>query len=130
MEACMESYGGRSAEVFAIFQSAWTGANAGRLRTVLQGWTGEAYHDAFILDAPRWVAAQSGRVAPWTLATDFALQNVIDGGLRYDWIPANLAVLEGWFADLASSAMTEQDLIEEFASALRGTNPAVSGGEI
>ena len=128
MEACMEAYGGRSAEVFAIFRAVWSGANAPRLRTVLQGWTGEAYHDAFILDAPRWVVAGSGRVAPWTLATDFALQNVIDGGLRYDWIPANLAVLEGWFADLAGGGMTEQELIEEFASALRGTNPAVSGG--
>lgn len=128
MESCMEAYGGRSAEVFAIFQSAWTGANAGRLRTVLQGWTGVAHQDSYILDAPRWVAAQAGRVAPWTLATDFALQNVLDGGLRYDWMTENLAVLDGWFADLASAAMTEQDLIEEFASALRGTNPAVSGG--
>lgn len=128
VEACMEAYGGRSAEVFAIWRAAWTGADAARLRTVLQGWTGVAHHDSYILDAPRWVAAQSGRVAPWTLATDFALQNVLDGGLRYDWMPENLAVLDGWFADLASAAMTEQDLIEEFASALRGTNSAVSGG--
>ena len=128
VEACMEAYGGRSAEVFAIWQAEWSGADAVRLRTVLQGWTGVAHHDSFIMDAPRWVAAASGRVAPWTLATDFALQNVLDGGLRYDWMPENLGVLDGWFADLASAAMTEQDLIEEFASALRGTNPAVSGG--
>lgn len=84
IEASMEAYGGRASQIFQLARAVWSGANLPRLHTVLQGWTPNAGISEFALTAPRWVALGGGRVAPWTLTTDYALHANLDGDMRYD----------------------------------------------
>jgi hypothetical protein len=123
VEACMEAYGGRSSQVFQIFQAEFSGANAGRLKTVLQGWTPLPNFIHFMANAPRWVALGGGRVAPKTVATHYAMHANLDGGLRYDWIEGSVATIQGWF-----DTLNEQERIEKFALAIRGNTEGITGG--
>ncbi|MTH65066.1 hypothetical protein [Paracoccus shanxieyensis] len=84
IEASMEAYGGRASQIFQIARSVWSGANLPRLHTILQGWTPNASISERAFTAPRWVALGGGRVAPWTLTTDYALHANLDGDMRYD----------------------------------------------
>lgn len=87
IEASMEAYGGRSSQVFQLARAVWSGADLPRLHTVIQGWTPNAGVSEFALTAPRWVALGGGRVAPWTVTTDYALHANLDGDMRYNGTP-------------------------------------------
>lgn len=123
VEACMEAYGGRSSQVFQIFQTEFSGANAGRLKTVLQGWTPLPNFLPFMANAPRWVALGGGRVAPKSVSTHYAMHANLDGGLRYDWIEGAVTTIQGWF-----DTLTEQQRIEKFALAVRDNTEGIVGG--
>lgn len=84
IEASMEAYGGRSSQVFMLARAVWSGADLPRLHTILQGWTPNADISEFAFSAPRWVALGGGRVAPWTVTTDYALHANLDGDMRYN----------------------------------------------
>lgn len=122
IEACMEAYGGRSSQVWALWRAVWSGANASRVRAVLQGWTPNAYISEFAMTAPRWVALQSGRQAPYLSATDYALHANLDGSIRYDWIDGNTSTVQGWL-----DTLTDTQIFNNMAACFRGQ--AVAGIE-
>jgi hypothetical protein len=118
LEGTAEFYGGKAAEMAQAWRAVWTGTNAARLHTVLQVWTDNHYYEGFALDAPRWVALQSGRVAPRTLMTEYAVHALLDGGLRYDWgSGAGNAVtgVQGWIDE----GLTDSQIWDRMALACR-----------
>ena len=123
VEACMEAYGGVSSDTFDAWKSIWTGVDADRVHTVLQGWTPNSYVTEFALTAPRWVAQASGRVAPHTKATELALHANLDGGLRYSWIEGNMETIEVWMETL-----TDAQIFDNMANAFRGSMTGIEGG--
>jgi hypothetical protein len=125
IEACMEAYGGRSSEVFDLWRAVWTGEDADRVHTVLQAWTPNAYISEFAMTAPRWVALQSGRVAPYTKATEWALHANLDGGMRYEDSehPNVITTIQGWIDTLPQS-----DVFANMADAMRNGNAAIGSG--
>lgn len=125
IEACMEAYGGRSSEVFDLWRAVWSGANAARVHTVLQAWTPNAYISEFAMTAPRWVALQSGRAAPYTKATEWALHANLDGGMRYedDEHPNIITTIQGWF-----DTLTDTQIFDNMADAMRNGNASIGSG--
>lgn len=125
IEACMEAYGGRSSEAFDLWRAVWNGGNSGRVHTVLQAWTPNAYISEFALTAPRWVALQSGRVAPYTNATEWALHANLDGGMRYEDSehPNVITTIQGWIDTLPQS-----DVFSNMADAMRNGNSSIGSG--
>lgn len=123
IEACMEAYGGRSSQVWALWRAVWSGGNANRVRTVLQGWTPNAYISEYAMTAPRWVALESGRQAPYLSCTDYALHANLDGGLRYDWIDGNVATIQGWI-----DTLTDEQIFDNMAAAMRGSMAGIGEG--
>lgn len=121
----MEMYGGRSSEVFAAWRAVWSGANASRVRTVLQGWTPNTYVSDAALMAPNWIALQSGRQAPYLSATDYALHCNLDGGIRYEWLgfTTNTDTVQGWIDTLSGS-----ELYDRIADAMRSRQPGIEEG--
>lgn len=120
IEVCMEAYGGRSSQVWALWRAVWSGGDASRVRTVLQGWTPNSYVSEFAMTAPRWVALQAGRQAPHLSATDYALHANLDGSIRYDWIAGNVATVQGWI-----DTLTDSQIFDNMAASMRGQ--AVAG---
>ena len=125
IEACMEAYGGRSSEVFDLWRAVWTGADAARVHTVLQGWTPNAYISEFALTAPRWVALEGGRAAPYTKATEWALHANLDGGMRYedDEHPDIITTIQGWI-----DTLTDEQIFDNMAAAMRSGNASIGSG--
>lgn len=125
IEACMEAYGGRSSEVFDLWRAVWTGADAARVHTVLQAWTPNSYISEFAMTAPRWVALQSGRAAPYTKATEWALHANLDGGMRYedDEHPNVITTIQGWI-----DTLTDEQIFDNMAGAMRNGNASIGPG--
>ena len=113
LEGAWQHYGGRSAEIAMLWRAVWTGANAARLRTVLQCWTDNHSAEGDMLAAPRWRALQGGRLAPSAYMTDYAVHALVDGGLGSD-DPSSRAVVQGW-----RNTMTTAQLYDRMALACR-----------
>lgn len=125
IEACMEAYGGRSSQVFGLWRAVWSGGNAARVHTVLQAWTPNTYISEFAMTAPRWVALGGGRVAPYTVATEWALHANLDGGMRYEDSehPDIITTIQGWI-----DTLTDEQIYDNMADAMRNGNSAIGPG--
>ncbi|CAM3117689.1 hypothetical protein PANO111632_04230 [Paracoccus nototheniae] len=88
----MQVYGGKSADM-AVLLDAVYGCDASRYRKVITAHTAWIDLNHSALDAPLWVAAETGRQPPKTHFDAYAVTGYFDGGLGR---PANVPLIQSW----------------------------------
>ena len=122
LESMSQAYAGRASEVFAIWRDEWTGADASRLHTVLQSWTGGAYFNQRLFEAPDYITMRgAGTPTPYSLTTHFVLDSKIDGGLSFPESD-QLATIEGWI-----DTLTVEQVWDNMASACQAPFQGLEG---
>lgn len=122
LEHMSQAYAGRASEIFAIWRNEWSGADANRLCTVLQSWTGGVYFNQRLFDAPDYIAMRgAGTPTPYSLTTHFILDSKIDGGLSFPESD-QLATIEGWV-----NTLTVEQVWDNMASACQAPFQGLSG---
>ena len=127
IEACMDAYGGRSAEIFAVLRTVFAG-QLSRLRTVMQGWTPRPNLTVNAFTAPLWRAlpGKTSQPEPWTITTDYAVHADLDGALRDNDPEAGYVmtdIVQGWI-----NTLTTDQVYQKLDECMRGTNSQINGG--
>lgn len=102
-ENFIEWYGVQSANVARLWRAAWGSTN--RLKCVAQTQADWLGLEQAMLNAPRWVAQQSGRQPPHTVIDAYGIHAQIDGNMAYG---ERYAMIEGWRTTLTETQVFDR----------------------